>query len=203
MQGSVPEVATVQSPAQTQAEIQAQAQAKIQTQSQTEAQPPIQVPQKTPKTPRYRRTKQYHLYTPEQKATIAKYAAEHGNTKAANRFTKELGIIVPESTIRTFKKAYYAKLSEGKQPDEITEIPLRRRGRPRKDGVKREGPTPKAAGGARTDIMQIAETPGFLEMTGDLSLSTFSVSVLITTYSCLCHYNFNFFMYTSSFFVRI
>jgi hypothetical protein len=141
---------------------------------------PASTPQKGRKTPRYRKTKQYHLYTPEQKATIAKYAAEHGNTKASNRFTKELGIIVPESTIRTFKKAYYAKLSEGKQPDEITEIPLRRRGRPRKlegDTTKSVKATPVKATGSKTEMMQIANTPGFLEMTGDISMSTISVSI--------------------------
>lgn len=144
---------------------------------------PASTPQKGRKTSRYRKTKQYHLYTPEQKATIAKYAAEHGNTKASNRFTKELGIVVPESTIRTFKKAYYAKLSEGKQPDEITEIPLRRRGRPRKvDGdttPKTVKATPvKATGaGSKTEMMQIADTPGFLEMSGDISMSTISVSI--------------------------
>ena len=143
---------------------------------------PVIVPQKGRKTPRYRKTKQYHLYTPEQKATIAKYAAEHGNTKASTRFTKELGIIVPESTIRTFKKAYYAKLSEGKQPDEITEIPLRRRGRPRKlDGdTKTVKATPIKASGSKAEVMQIADTPGFLEMTGDISMSTISVSLSIS-----------------------
>ena len=142
------------------------------------AETPTATPEKGQKTPRYRKTKHYHLYTPEQKATIAKYAAEHGNTRAANRFTKELGIIVPESTIRTFKKAYYAKLSEGKQPDEITEIPLRRRGRPRKvDGdVKTVKATPIKATRSKTEVVQIADTPAFLEMTSDISMSTISVS---------------------------
>ena len=147
-----------------------------------ETEEPVQTPEKSPnktpkkpRTPRYRRTKQYHLYTPEQKATIAKFAAEHGNTRAANRFTKELGIIVPESTIRTFKKAYYARLSEGKQPEEITEIPLRRRGRPRKDESRGAQSSP-AAGSAKTGAMQVANTPGFLDMSGDISLSTITVS---------------------------
>ena len=156
--------------------MQDEAPAEIEPPAEKEDKTPIRVPQKSPRTPRYRRTKQYHLYTPEQKATIAKYAAEHGNTKAANRFTKELGIIVPESTIRTFKKAYYAKLSEGKQPDEITEIPLRRRGRPRKSEGEKEvsSPIPKATR-AKNETMQVAGSPNWV---GEISLSSISVSTL-------------------------
>ena len=164
---------------ETESALESVVQAAVQeaTPTQEEVQTPTSAPQKGRKTPRYRRTKQYHLYTPEQKATIAKYAAQHGNTRAANRFTKELGIIVPESTIRTFKKAYYAKLSEGKQPDEITEIPLRRRGRPRKveGDAKAVRSTPVKVTGPRAEVVQIAETPAFLEMTGDISMSTISV----------------------------
>lgn len=157
--------------------------------TEIEVKPPDVDAKKKPKTPRYRRTKQYHLYSPEQKATIAKYAVQHGNTKAATRFTKELGIIVPESTIRTFKKAYYARLSEGKQPDEITEIPLRRRGRPRliKEPAKEDGasPIPKAAVVKPDDAVQIAGTPAFLEMTKDIALSTISVSPCVFS-TCIC-----------------
>ena len=83
----------------------------------------------------------YHTYTPEQKAMIGKYAAEHGNTKAAEHFTKELGIRIAESTVRLHKKAYYALLSEGKNPDDVTAIPSGRKGRPRRVGgvIKLEG----------------------------------------------------------------
>lgn len=76
----------------------------------------------------------YHTYTPEQKALIGRYAAEYGNTKAAEHFTKELGIRIAESTVRLHKKAYYALLSEGKNPDEVTAIPSGRKGRPRRVG---------------------------------------------------------------------
>ena len=139
---------------------------------------PTSAPQKGGrKTPRYRRTKQYHLYSPVQKADIAKHAAQHGNRSAATYFTRELGIVVPESTIRTFKKAYYAKLSEGKQPEEITEIPLRRRGRPRKSEGDDKS-TPAKEKKSRIEVTQVAETTGFLEMTSDISMSAISVSVL-------------------------
>lgn len=74
----------------------------------------------------------YHTYTPEQKALIGKYAAEHGNTKAAEHFTQELGIRIAESTVRLHKKAYYAQLSEGKNPEDVLAIPSGRKGRPRR-----------------------------------------------------------------------
>lgn len=176
-----PEIKTDSAALESIVQIAAEAEVPPTEEKAEQTQTPTSTPQKGRKTPRYRKTKQYHLYTPEQKATIAKYAAEHGNTKASNRFTKELGIIVPESTIRTFKKAYYAKLSEGKQPDEITEIPLRRRGRPRKvDGdTKTVKATPVKASGSKAEAMQIADTPGFLEMTSDISMSTISVSIFL------------------------
>lgn len=183
-----PEVvqSNVEDEAPVETEISAETEVKMETQT-PEQTSPSKSPNKTPKkprTPRYRRTKQYHLYTPEQKATIAKYAAEHGNTRAANRFTKELGIIVPESTIRTFKKAYYARLSEGKQPEEITEIPLRRRGRPRKDEAKGVALIPAVAS-VKPEPVQATESSGFLEMSGDIAtLSTISVSANVLKVCC-------------------
>ena len=75
----------------------------------------------------------YTTYTPEQKAVIGRYAAEHGNSKAVHKYTAELGISVKESTVRQFKKAYYLQLNEGKDPDDIKAIPKKKRGRPSKN----------------------------------------------------------------------
>ena len=77
----------------------------------------------------------YTTYTPEQKAQIGRYAAEHGNAKAVKKYTSELGVSVKESTVRQFKKAYYLQLNQGKDPDEIKAIPIKRRGRPSKTGL--------------------------------------------------------------------
>ena len=77
----------------------------------------------------------YTTYTPEQKALIGRFAAEHGNSKAVQKFTQELGVCVKESTVRQFKKAYYLQLNEGKNPDDIKMIPKKKRGRPSKTGL--------------------------------------------------------------------
>ena len=48
-----------------------------------------------------RKCGKYNCYTPEQRASIGKYAAETGPTKAARHFTKILGSCVNE--IRVFE----------------------------------------------------------------------------------------------------
>lgn len=78
----------------------------------------------------------YTTYTPEQKAIIGRYAAEHGNSKAVKKYTTELGVSVKESTVRQFKKAYYLQLNQGKDPDDIKTIPIKKRGRPSKTGFQ-------------------------------------------------------------------
>lgn len=67
---------------------------------------------------------------------IGRYAAEHGNAKAVQKYTAELGVSVKESTVRQFKKAYYLQLNEGKDPDDIKMIPNKKRGRPSKSGFQ-------------------------------------------------------------------
>lgn len=81
----------------------------------------------------------YTIYTPEQKAAIAKYAVEKGNLKlACDKFSEEYGIKVKESTARQFKKAYFDELNLGKRPEEIKALRGKRRGRP----AKNRGNTP-------------------------------------------------------------
>ena len=78
----------------------------------------------------------YTVYTPEQKAEIGRYAAEHGKLKAVcAKFSEELGIDVKESTVRQFKKAYFAQLNEVKDPSQITALRGKKRGRPSKVGL--------------------------------------------------------------------
>ena len=78
----------------------------------------------------------YTVYTPEQKAEIGRYAAEHGNIKAVcTKYSEELGLEVKESTVRQFKKAYFIQLNEGKEPDEIKALTGKKRGRPSKVGL--------------------------------------------------------------------
>ena len=76
----------------------------------------------------------YTIYTPEQKAQIAKYAVEKGNLReACDKFSEEYGIKVKESTARQFKKAYFDELNQGKRPEEIKALRGKRRGRPAKN----------------------------------------------------------------------
>ncbi|CAH3151308.1 unnamed protein product, partial [Porites lobata] len=61
-----------------------------------------------PSQSRSKRSK-YVQYSGEDRAKIAKYSCEHGNTKALQHFSKEYPNL-KESTLRNFKKAYQDKL---------------------------------------------------------------------------------------------
>lgn len=125
----------------------------------------------------------YTIYTPEQKAEIGRYAAEHGNLKAVcTKFTEEFGIEVKESTVRQFKKAYFIQLNEGKDPDQITALRGKKRGRPSKAGLPASSPSSSAS----TSTVVVAEVNGkdsvageFEQMVGEMAISTcLTVSIL-------------------------
>ena len=48
----------------------------------------------------------YTQYSNKTWAKIARYASEHGNKAAVNKFLHELGKPIPESTIRNMKSIY-------------------------------------------------------------------------------------------------
>ena len=52
----------------------------------------------------------YNHYDSEQKLKIAKYACEHGLSKAVKYFNSVFEKPINESTIRTFKKGYLLKI---------------------------------------------------------------------------------------------
>ena len=54
----------------------------------------------------------YENYSSEERASIGKYAALHGATKASKHYSKAWGRKVPESTARHLKKEYNKKLKE-------------------------------------------------------------------------------------------
>ena len=56
-------------------------------------------------------------YPPELRAKIGMFAAESGNKAAVEKFSKELGKPVSESTVRGFKKKYY-EASKGNRTGE-------------------------------------------------------------------------------------
>ena len=51
-----------------------------------------------------------HTYSAERRASIGKYASLHGQAAAVKHFTGICGYVVPESTVRKFRDAYYADL---------------------------------------------------------------------------------------------
>jgi hypothetical protein len=72
---------------------------------------------------------QYTHFTPEQRAKIAKYASECGNTAAVRHFKKEFSTL-GESTVRIFKKQYQAEVQRKGCSEEISSLPKKKRGRP-------------------------------------------------------------------------
>ena len=84
----------------------------------------------TPKKRRVRGT--YTQYSAEQRAKIGKFALENGNEKARKHFIVQFPNL-KESTIRNYKKAYKQLLDHQRkehQPQPVTKIPAKPRGRP-------------------------------------------------------------------------
>lgn len=122
----------------------------------------------------------YTVYTPEQKAEIGRYAAEHGNLKAVcTKFSEEFGLEVKESTVRQFKKAYFIQLNEGKDPDQITALRGKKRGRPKGAGLPASS-TPNSASASTVPVVQVVtEVNGkesvageFEHFVGEMAIST-------------------------------
>ena len=66
---------------------------------------------------RPRKHKPYTVFTAEQRATIGKYASEHGNAAAVKKFKANIeGGQLGESTVRLFKKRYFEELKAKHKP---------------------------------------------------------------------------------------
>ncbi|XP_054285183.1 uncharacterized protein LOC129001769 [Macrosteles quadrilineatus] len=68
----------------------------------------------------------YTTYSPEVRAEIGKFAAEHGSLKACQHFANILGHDVPESTVRGLREKYLMK----KKHCQVTSLGYSQRGRP-------------------------------------------------------------------------
>jgi hypothetical protein len=75
----------------------------------------------------------YNVFPPEVRATIGRFASQHGNTKAARQFSAELKVPVSESSVRNIKKDYLKVLQKTNQ--EIEQLMHGARGKPVKLGV--------------------------------------------------------------------
>ena len=47
-----------------------------------------------------------HRYSPQKRAKIGAYASAHGAAAAAKHFSKELGCMMKESTVKSIRNAY-------------------------------------------------------------------------------------------------
>ena len=68
----------------------------------------------------------------EQKAQVARYAMESGNKQAIWRYSKEWGVDLKESTVRSWKSKYEDEVRKRKptEPLPIKALPNRKQGRP-------------------------------------------------------------------------
>ncbi|KDR15248.1 hypothetical protein L798_10621 [Zootermopsis nevadensis] len=80
----------------------------------------------------------YTVYSPEVRAEMGKYAAEHGSQRACQHFRNILGHDVPESTIRGLRDKYLIKRehcgSSSGADKEVTSLGYAPRGRPMRLG---------------------------------------------------------------------
>ena len=83
---------------------------------------------------RRKRSGTYTYYPPELRAKIGNFAAESGNKLAVERFSKELGKPVSESTVRGFKKNYYEASKHNRTGEPIARLEHGLRGQPLKLG---------------------------------------------------------------------
>ena len=78
---------------------------------------------------RKRKRGDYNAYDDETRAKIAKYAQEHGNTKAARHFSTKLGRKIAESTVCSMKQKFLKAVKENPTKP-VTSLPNAKRGRP-------------------------------------------------------------------------
>ena len=58
-------------------------------------------------------------FTPEQKAQVARYALESGNKRAIVKYSKQWGVDLKESTVRTWKTKYTEGLRKRKPTEPL------------------------------------------------------------------------------------
>ena len=77
----------------------------------------------------------YSKFSPEQQATIGKYASLNGNQAAVRHFSKQLGVKLKVTSVQTWKTKYVAELHRkrkaGKTDDlTVKALPVKKLGRP-------------------------------------------------------------------------
>lgn len=75
-------------------------------------------------------------YNKYSRAKIGKYAAENGASRAARHYSKVMGVVINESTVRKMKSEYLEKLKTVKDVvpaagvDVVPSLPTKHQGRP-------------------------------------------------------------------------
>ena len=131
----------------------------------------------------------YYSYTAKQRAEIGKYASQNGVQAAKIKYSRELGIVINESTVRKFKKLYTDELSKkrrARNSTPVTELTLKKRGRPlllgdRLDEMVKQyvADTRKVSGTIGTDTVR-AGARGILLSLDRSRLAEFSGPVTLT-----------------------
>ncbi|KAB7496792.1 hypothetical protein Anas_01970 [Armadillidium nasatum] len=98
----------------------------------------------------------YVSYSPELRAEIGKYAAEHGNLAAITHFKEKLNIEIPESTVRGLKDKYMIKKMRGEK--DVKSLGFAQRGRPMRlgkyDSIVQECIKELLKGGEKSSLFQ-------------------------------------------------
>ena len=66
--------------------------------------------------------------SPELRAKIGKFAAESGNKADVEKFSREVGKPLSESTVRGFKKGYYEALKQNQTGEPVMRLEHHLRG---------------------------------------------------------------------------
>ena len=72
----------------------------------------------------------YKKYSPAQRLEIGKYCCENGAASAARHFSRKLGCVINESTIKSIRNAYLEEVKKRpREDDSFTSLPAKKRGR--------------------------------------------------------------------------
>ena len=133
----------------------------------------------------------YSKYKPEQQAQVAKYAVEFGIQAAVRRFSKDFGVDLKGSTIRSWKAKYLAevdaKKSNGEADAPVTCLTLKKRGKPLLLGEKLDEDVKhylravREGGGVITTAITVASATAIVRKTDRNLLSENGGPITITT----------------------
>lgn len=77
-----------------------------------------------------RKRGKYESYDESFRYKVGRYAAEHGNKWALNKFKRKDGQCLSEATVRNFKRQYLEQIKSGKDLDQAI-LPKKQQGRPK------------------------------------------------------------------------